>query len=118
MKTIPYESGHPFIGFLPEYRKDFASLSMRLLAEHGSIYSIKVGPLKFIYLAHPDYIRHILQENYKNYKKGIVSDIYLRPILGNGLLVSEGEFWRKQRKLIQPAFHKKQILTIYRLLEF
>jgi len=55
-----------------------------------------------------DVVQHVLQENHRNYTKG---DMYqqLGLLLGNGLLVSEGEFWLRQRRIAQPAFHRKRL---------
>jgi cytochrome P450 len=59
---------------------------------------------------HPDHNRHILQDNNKNYTKmPHPTFMILRPLAGNGLLTSDGEFWRRQRRLAQPAFHRKRI---------
>lgn len=57
-------------------------------------------------------IRHVLQANPKNYQK---SPAYkqLKLALGNGLVTSEGEFWRKQRRMAQPAFYKKQLNGLF-----
>ncbi len=58
----------------------------------------------------PDYIESVLVPHSNNFVK---SKDYraMRRVLGNGLLLSEGEFWRRQRKLIQPAFHQARIAT-------
>lgn len=60
-------------------------------------------------LCNPDEIEYVFVRNQKNYCKGRLYDA-LRLSLGNGLVVSEGDFWKKQRRLMQPAFHK-QILA-------
>ncbi|MBL0340437.1 MAG: cytochrome P450 [Bacteroidetes bacterium] len=64
------------------------------------------------YIQNPDFIHHVLQENNKNYTKSLRYE-QLKYLLGNGLLTSEGEFWLRQRRMIQPAFHKQklQLLT-------
>lgn len=56
----------------------------------------------------PEYIKHILLKNYQNYKKGVGFE-RVKMLLGNGIIVSDGAFWRKQRRLIQPAFSKAMI---------
>ncbi len=55
-----------------------------------------------------EYIKHILLKNYQNYKKGVGFE-RVKMLLGNGIIVSDGEFWRKQRRMIQPAFSKTMI---------
>ena len=64
---------------------------------------LRLGFQKIFFVNHPDHIRHIFRENRDNYVK---SKYYrkLMPLLGNGLFTSEGEIWRKQRSIAQPAF--------------
>lgn len=57
---------------------------------------------------HPDYIRHILVKNHANYHKGPGFE-RVKMLLGNGIIVSDGAFWRRQRRMIQPAFGKRSI---------
>ena len=61
-------------------------------------------------------IRHILQVNHRNYHK---SPAYgqLKLALGNGLVTSEGDFWRRQRRIIQPVFHKRNLRGLYALMQ-
>jgi enediyne biosynthesis protein E7 len=66
-----------------------------------------MGPWTLVF--HPDGIRHVVQENHKNYRKGGLSDQVLRMTLGNGLLTNNGDSWLTQRRLIQPAFHRSRI---------
>lgn len=66
-----------------------------------------MGPLTLVF--HPDGVRHVVQENHKNYRKGGLSDQVLRMTLGNGLLTNNGDSWLQQRRLIQPAFHRSRI---------
>ena len=59
----------------------------------------------------PDTVRHVLVTNAKNYRKTPIGRALLEPILGRGLLTSEGSFWRRQRRIAAPAFHHKRIAT-------
>ena len=108
IKEIPFDPGHPITGHLKEFQADKFTMQMNMLKKMGSIYKFNVGRHEIIYLAEPTYIRHMLQTNYKNYVKNFFYD-ELKVILGKGLVTSEGEYWRKHRKMIQPAFHHKQI---------
>lgn len=56
----------------------------------------------------PDFVRHILVKNHTNYKKGPGFE-RVKMLLGNGIIVSDGAFWRRQRRMIQPAFGKRSI---------
>lgn len=55
---------------------------------------------------HPDYIKHVLLRNHQNYNKGVGFD-RVKMLLGNGIIVSDGPFWRRQRRMMQPSFNKK-----------
>ena len=57
---------------------------------------------------HPDDVKRVMVTNHRNYTKGVGMD-RVRLLLGNGLITSEGEFWRRQRRMMQPAFHRKVI---------
>ncbi len=78
------------------------------LAEYGEIAYYKVGPNHNYLLNHPDYIRDVLVTGQRNFVKGEKVS-WLKHLVGNGLLTSEGDFWLRQRRLSQPAFHKKRI---------
>jgi cytochrome P450 len=60
----------------------------------------------------PAFFRHVLVTNNKNYKKGSSSKM-LNPVLGNGLVTSEGDFWLRQRRLVQPAFHRERLQELF-----
>ncbi len=60
----------------------------------------------------PDYIEHVLLANHQNYIKGRFSEAMLGPIVGEGLLTSEGEAWRRRRRIAAPAFHQRSIAEL------
>jgi len=72
--------------------------------QKGDLFKINFPGFEFNYLLHPDGIQYVLEKNHMNYKKSKVYDS-LKLALGNGLLTSDGEFWKKQRKTIQPLFN-------------
>ncbi len=76
--------------------------------DYGDASRLPVGHKALYFFNHPDYVKHILADNSANYEKGI-GLVHARRALGDGLLTSEGELWRKQRKVIQPAFQSKRI---------
>lgn len=78
-------------------------------------YTITSPFRKLVVTSQPEHIRHILQGNNKNYRKSFAYDI-LRLLLGNGLLTSEGDFWRRQRRLAQPAFHRERLNNIAQII--
>jgi cytochrome P450 len=74
----------------------------------GSIYRASVYGTDVYVVSDPEHVDHVLRNNWRNYKRGqAIKRIGF--LLGNGLIVSEGEFWKKQRQMIQPAFHDKAI---------
>src|SRR6202049_1423828 len=74
----------------------------------GDIYKASVYGTNVYVVSDPQSANYILRKNWQNYKKG--QDIKrVGLLLGNGLMVSEGEFWKSQRRMIQPAFHHKAI---------
>jgi cytochrome P450 len=74
----------------------------------GDIYKASVYGTNVYVIRDPQNANYILSTNWQNYKKG--QDIKrVGLLLGNGLMVSEGEFWKSQRRMIQPAFHHKAI---------
>ncbi|WP_155372857.1 cytochrome P450 [Catellatospora vulcania] len=76
--------------------------------EYGDAAKLPVGPKTLYFFNHPDHAKHVLADNAANYHKGI-GLVHARRALGDGLLTSEGELWRKQRRVIQPAFQSKRI---------
>jgi len=79
--------------------------------KYGDIYSLSLPFNKIIVASHPDYARQVLTDNNKNYTKSLAYKV-VGLLLGNGILTSEGDFWRKQRRLMQPAFHKQKIAAL------
>ena len=63
----------------------------------------------FVLVNEPDFIEHILVTNHQNYVKGPITRRMLEPALGNSLLISEGDFWRRQRRIVAPAFHHQHL---------
>ncbi len=76
--------------------------------EYGDIVFFRFMGVPACYTSRPEYIESVLVTQSNNFVK---SKDYraMRRVLGNGLLLSEGDFWRRQRKLIQPAFHQERI---------
>ena len=86
-------------------------------ARFGDIYRV-FAPARGVYnyvINHPDDIKHVLLSNHRNYTKGQGMD-RVKILLGNGIMTSEGDFWRRQRRMMQPAFHRRVIDRFSRLI--
>jgi cytochrome P450 len=86
-------------------------------ARFGDIYRV-FAPSRGVYdyvINHPDDIKHVLLSNHRNYTKGQGMD-RVKILLGNGLMTSEGDFWRRQRRMMQPDFHRRVIDKLGRLI--
>ncbi|QSW90624.1 cytochrome P450 [Flavobacterium endoglycinae] len=82
----------------------------RYFEKFGDSFSIRIGLTRYIILSRDNEIaQYILVKNQRNYNKSKFQSVYLSKYLGKGLLTSDGDFWLKQRRLIQPAFHKQKM---------
>jgi len=90
---------------LPFHHKNFE--------EEGDVFKLKIGfKNSVVFIRDAAFAEYVLQKNQKNYTKSKIQTEDLVKYVGKGLLTSEGEHWKKQRKLIQPAFHKKQLANL------
>jgi cytochrome P450 len=104
------------VGVLPEIRRDALGFLMRTHAAYGDVASYRLGPLRSHLVAHPEGVKHVLQEHVKNYTKDHISYGMVRWVVGDGLLTSQGETWLRQRRLAQPAFHRQRIAGLGELM--
>jgi cytochrome P450 len=111
--SIPVHPGLPLVGNSLEYIRDPLAFMNRLLWQYGDdrIVQINVGGRVTHLMLKPEETKQVLQENNRNYGRG-KSFAILRTFLGEGLLTSEGDFWRRQRRLAQPAFHRQKLATL------
>ncbi len=106
--TVPEPKGQPLVGHLPALRRDALSFFVNTRRDLGDIFRFRAGPRHPYLIAHPDFIKHVLLDNYQNYQKDSAYE-KTKPLLGKGLLTSEGDFWLRQRRLTQPVFHRGRI---------
>lgn len=85
-------------------------------AEHGDIFRIKSPFGQATVVGAPDLARHVLTERAGRYQQKSRAYMVLRILMGNGLVTSEGEFWRGQRKLVQPAFHRRRLDALFAMM--
>lgn len=87
---------------LPFHNKNFEKL--------GNTFQLNIGFNRHVIFSRDSaFAEYVLQKNQRNYRKSEIQTHDMAKYLGHGLLTAEGELWKKQRKLIQPAFHKKQL---------
>src|SRR6266850_1427715 len=94
--------GVPILGLLPRMRRDPVGVLLEA-RDLGDVVPMDFGIRKAFLVNHPDLVKRVLQDNRANYPKSVLYE-KMRPAFGNGLLLSEGDFWTVQRRLIQPAF--------------
>jgi len=82
---------------------------MESFRDYGEVVRFRFGPVVGHLVSSPEGANHVLAENNKNYGKQTRGYRNLRYVLGNGLLTSEGEAWKRQRRIAQPAFHRQRI---------
>lgn len=98
-------------GVLKQFQEQPLEAMMAMFREYGDAIRFRAMLNFYGYLFfHPAHYQHILQDNNRNYTKMPHPSLsLLRPVVGNGLLTSDGDFWRRQRRLAAPAFHRKRI---------
>ncbi len=99
----------PLSGLLG-YRRGPLPFFQNLAAQYGDISYFRLGPQEAFFLNHPDLIKDVLVTNHQNFHKGLALQRAKR-LLGEGLLTSEEDFHRRQRRLAQPAFHRARIAS-------
>jgi cytochrome P450 len=115
--SLPREKRPPgprenwLIGSARAIQRDPLGFNMSMFQRYGNVASIRflIWPTYMIF--HPQDVKHVLQENHRNYSKDTYLTYFLKPLLGLGLFTNDGQSWLHQRRLMQPAFHRKQLLT-------
>jgi cytochrome P450 len=91
-------------------RKNPIPFHKRYFDQFGDNFSLKIGKTKHVILSRDNEVaEYILQKNQKNFQKSELQTKFISKYLGKGLLTANGDFWLKQRRLIQPAFHKQKM---------
>jgi cytochrome P450 len=112
-KSWPEFRGRRLLGCLQQLRTAPLEMYDAVWREHGDFVRLRALPGFYFYLiAHPDGIDHVLHSQQKNFRKPDVFNRSAALLAGQGILTSEGEIWRRQRRLIQPAFLRQQVATL------
>jgi cytochrome P450 len=107
-RPVPGPRGDMLLGSLRPYQRNSIRFFLEATRQYGPLVQFRFGPRSVYLVTHPEYVKHVLQDNNRNYHKSLAYE-KTRPMLGYGLLTNEDEPWRRQRRLAQPAFHRKHI---------
>lgn len=107
--------GKPFFGSTFDVLKNPLNFLIQLTKKYKAVVVVRFGGKKYFILQHPDCIKHVLLDNHKNYQKVDTTKL-LSLFLGDGLTTSNGELWLRQRRIIQPAFHKQKMNAIFNVI--
>jgi enediyne biosynthesis protein E7 len=97
---------------------DSLALMRDYFGRFGDTYRV-FAPARGVYnyvINHPDDIKRVMLSNHRNYTKGLGMD-RVKILLGNGIMTSEGDFWRRQRRMMQPSFHRRVIDQFSQLID-
>jgi len=89
-------------------RRDWLGFLVGVAREYGDCAAFRLGPQRVVLVSHPDWIEQVLVRDSRGFGKTYFIRL-LRPVLGDGLLTSEGNHWLRQRRLAQPAFHRARL---------
>lgn len=109
-RTPSGPKGRFLVGSMFEFSRSALDFITMVAHDYGPVARYRVANVTFYQISHPDGVQRVLQEKYHSYVKGKLFDI-LRNTGGDGLFTSEGSFWLRQRRLMQPAFHRQRIAT-------
>jgi cytochrome P450 len=109
MNVIPAIPQNPILGALLAFRRDRVGMLNVVNERYGSVVRARLGVFPLIISADADFCHEVLVERADAFMKGYGLSLFARPLLGNGLLSSEGAFHKRQRRMMAPAFVHKRI---------
>ncbi|MBL4849017.1 MAG: cytochrome P450 [Planctomycetes bacterium] len=112
----PGPRGYPLVGVMPKIWRDPLRFFSEVSRDHGPVARVGLGKFTLFLLSGPEPIQRVLQDNAGNYWKG-EGLAAAKPLMGEGLATSEGEFWQRQRRLCQPSFQRKRLAELIPTLE-
>jgi cytochrome P450 len=91
--------------------RDSLGVLTELAREHGDLVRVRLGLTPVVLVSHPSLVEEVLVTRNHDYRKHLGAR-RLSSLLGHGLLLSEGDFWLRQRRLMQPAFHRQRVARL------
>jgi cytochrome P450 len=112
-RSAPGPRGHPLLGNTLGFKNDILNTLAEGWRSHGDLVQFRgVGPLFPVYLfVHPDHVMHALKDRHDIYPKTPLINDKWRMVVGDGLICSTGEFWKRQRRIAQPSFDPKKLMS-------
>ena len=104
----PGPGGSTFAFLFGDRRRDPLAFFTKLARDYGDVSQLRLLNFRTLFINHPDDIEDVLVNNARKFEKGRVMKANMR-LFGEGLLTSEGDFWLRQRRLAQPAFHRARV---------
>ncbi|MDQ3702453.1 MAG: cytochrome P450 [Chloroflexota bacterium] len=106
----PGPRGHFVLGNAPALWRDPTRTFLDGARRYGDVVHFSLGgPFHSYLLAHPDHVKHVLQEQHQRYAKPPYQNLKLKNLVGESVLTSEGDSWLRRRRLAQPAFHRQRV---------
>ncbi|HAA16358.1 MAG TPA: hypothetical protein DCE41_33505 [Cytophagales bacterium] len=105
-------SGHS-LKTIRQLSKDTLGAFGQYQEEHGDLYWLNVGSMSSVVVANPNLAKTILQTEQRKFHKGEIYHKFLPLLTGNGIISSEEAEWKRNRKVVQPAFHKTYLDNIF-----
>ena len=100
----PGPPGTPVMGVMREFNRDSLGFIERAQRDYGDIVWMRFLYVPALFLYHPNEIEYVLSTHAKNFRKSLsLRSNFFQTLVGNGLLTSEGEEWKRQRRLSSPA---------------
>ncbi len=106
---IPGPAGHPLMGNLNAMRHDFLQFLVTTTRDYGTVSQVRAGPSRMVLLANPEDIADVLVKRAELFYKTRSTKTLLAPLLGDGLVTLENDRHRQHRRIMQPAFHMRQV---------
>src|SRR5215204_1543850 len=112
----PGPRGNVVLGSIGDIYRDRLRFVLDVAGTYGEVARYRVAHTRMYQVSSPEGVGRILHDNHRNYSKDVATFGTLKLFLGNGLFTSDGDFWRRQRRLAQPAFHRRRVAAFGELM--